>query len=175
MKQFTKITGSCILSYLTVAIVLFGGPLQPIGFITFWNDRLAVANWPVFLATGSILGLMCAAFSTRLGVALRYTPAIFIFFSIVCSTIMLGLYTEHRRSEVIEKFAPDVAIRASFFESIRSSPREFQMFLHGAALKDCIPYAWSYRDMAFYQLPANVTVNVLPLSWVKECQITRDR
>jgi hypothetical protein len=42
-------------------------------------------------------------------------------------------------------------------------------------LKDCVPYAWSYRLMEFYQLPSDVAVNVLPQDWLERCSIQRTR
>ncbi len=173
--KFLQATGAVLLSYVVAAVLLFGGPFHPIGFLTFWNDRLAVLSWPLVLAFGFAAGLACAVLGVRFGAKKHYAPALFVFFSIVCSTIAVGVYTEKKRSEVIEKFNPDIATRAPFFMSLRSAPRDFQFFLHGAALKDCTPYAWSYRRMAFYELPPNVAVNVLPPSWVEECQIKRTR
>lgn len=173
--KLLKATMAVGLSYLVAAVLLFGGPLQPIAFLTFWNDRLAVLNWPALFAFGAIVGLASAALGVRFGMKLQYVPAWVLFFSMFCSTVALGVYTEHKRDEVIERFNPDIATRASFFKSLRSAPREFQLFLHGSALKDCIPFAWSYRNMAFYELPPNVAVNVLPQSWIEECQIKRTR
>lgn len=173
--KFLQATRAVLLSYAVAAVLLFGGPLHAIGFLTLWNDRLALLSWPLLLVFGLATGLVCAFLGVRFGAKKHYAPAFFVFFSIICSTIVVGVYTEHKRSEVIEKFNPDIATRASFFKSLRSAPRDFQFFLHGAALKDCTPYAWSYRRMVFYELPPNVAVNVLPTSWIEECQIKRTR
>jgi hypothetical protein len=162
-----------LMAYLASAMILFGGFLRPIGFLTFWNDRLAISNWPIFIVVGVGAGLGLSFLSVRFGLKPRFVPAIFIVCAMACSTIGLGAYTESQRSKEIERFSPDLAIRASFYSSLRSAPRDFQFFLHGAALKDCVPYAWSYRTMSFYELPQNVAVNVLPSAWIEECEIKR--
>ncbi|MEM6638128.1 MAG: hypothetical protein AAF667_19840 [Pseudomonadota bacterium] len=162
-------------AYFFLAIVLFGGLLRSIGFLTFWNDRLGIPNWHIFIALGVGVGIGIALLSWRTGLKPYFTPAIFVVTAIVCTTVSLASYLEARRSKEIKRFEPDRAIRASFFSSLRNAPADFQLFLHGAALKDCIPFGWSYRTMTFYELPSNVAVNVLPPAWVDECQIKRTR
>lgn len=162
-----------VVAYSASAIVWFGGFLRPIGFLTLWNDRLAVDNWTVVVLAGIGFGLGLALLGLRFSLKLRYAPAVFIACAMTCSTIALGIYTENTRSREIEKFSPDLEMRASFFRSLRASPRDFQFFLHGAALKDCVPYAWSYRTMSFYELSQNVAVNVLPAAWLEDCDIVR--
>ncbi len=44
------------LAYVSVTAVLFGNPLQPIAFATFWSDRLGVPHWRV-------IALLCVAAS----------------------------------------------------------------------------------------------------------------
>lgn len=165
----------CFAAYAISALIWFGDIFKPIAFATFWSDRLAIHNWPIFIAIGIVMGLCIASITVRYGVRQIYAPPIFIVVSMTCATIGLGTYATLQRSHEVELFQPDRVIEASFFQSLRSSPRDFQFFLHGAALKDCIPYAWSYRTMSFYELPENVAANVLPSAWIAECQIERSR
>jgi hypothetical protein len=60
-----------------------------------------------------------------------------------------------------------------FFASLHNAPTKYQFFLHATALKNCIPYAWSYRKLAFYVVPPNAAVNVLPHDWIIQCGIIR--
>lgn len=171
--SFLQGLAAFIVAYSVSATAWFGGLLRPIGFLTFWNDRIAIANWPVAVLAGVGVGLGIALLSLRFGLKLRYTPAIFIVCSMACSTFGLGVFTEYIRSNEIERFNPHLVVRASVFRSLRASPRDFQFYLHGAALKDCVPYAWSYRTMSFYELPQNVAINVLPKAWLERCDIVR--
>ena len=171
--KFLQGLSAFLVAYFASATVWFGGFLHSVGFLTFWNDRLGIAYWPLVALAGVGVGLGLALLSLRGGLPLRFAPAIFITCSMACSTIGLGVYTEISRSREIERFSPDLAERASFFRSLHAAPREFQFFLHGAALKDCVPYAWSYRTMSFYELPPNIAVNVLPGIWIEECDIRR--
>lgn len=162
---------SAVFTYTFMALIFFGGMLRPIGFATFWSDRLALTNWPLIVAFGTFLGLGFTAFLTVWGLKRRFALALFIVCAMSFSTIGLGCFVEFQRSEEIEKFAPDVLMRKSFFHSLRNAPRDLQFTLHAAALKDCVPYAWSYREMSFYVLPPNVVTNVLPHNWVQECNL----
>ena len=89
------------------------------------------------------------------------------------SIVSVGLYTDRKRHERTTAFAADAIVDHSFFRSIREAPRENQFYLHAAALKECVPYAWSYRRMDFYELEANTAVNVLPHDWLARCKINR--
>lgn len=90
--------------------------------------------------------------------------------ALVLPTLLIGAYADWKRHELIRQFNADHLIEHSFFCSIREAPANFvQYYLHAAALKNCVPYAWSYRDMAFYQLPPGVAINVLPQEWLEMC------
>jgi len=75
-----------------------------------------------------------------------------------------------QRTQVIAKFNPDEIITNSFFQSIYETPKEFQFYLHAAALKDCKPYAWSYSKMDFYLLRESIAHNVVPRDWIEKCR-----
>jgi len=164
-----------LLSYGLTAALLYGGPLQALGLLTFWRDRLGLSYWPALIVVAMLLALFVTKFVARFGVPRVVLPAVFVAISMGFSALLVGKYADNQRSSVVDAFEPDIEFRASIFRSFRNAPRDFQFFLHGAALKDCKPYAWSYRQMAFYELPSNVAVNVLPISWIEECDIERTR
>lgn len=73
----------------------------------------------------------------------------------------------------IKRLNPDKVFQNSFRQSVRQTPREFQFFLHAGAMKDCKAYGWSYSEMRFYELRSSVAPNVLPIEWIKACNIKR--
>ncbi|WP_322327156.1 hypothetical protein [Cypionkella sp.] len=166
---------SGLLAYGFTSVFLYGGPLQALGLLTIWRDRLGLAFWPALVLVAMVLAIFPTKFSARFGMPRVLLPAVFVVISMGFSALLVGSYAANQRDGIVEKFEPDVEIRSSVFASFRNAPHEFQFFLHGAALKDCKPYAWSYRQMAFYELPPNVAVNVLPTSWIKKCNIQRTR
>jgi len=91
----------------------------------------------------------------------------------VLSVGLVGAYAEYLRRVRVLEFAPDSYVEKPFFRSLQEVPNDFQFFLHAAALKHCKPYAWSYREMDFYELPPDAAVNVLPAEWIKRCAIKR--
>lgn len=165
----------CILAYVLTSTLLFGGPFHGLGFLTFWRDRLGLVYWPAVIPFGIVLATITTKVAVRYGMPRLFTPATFISISMVCAAVFIGIWADYQRDRIIGRFGPDTEIRSSIFASFRNAPRDFQFFLHGAALKDCKPYAWSYRQMAFYELSPNVAANVLPVSWIEECNIRRTR
>jgi len=54
--------------------------------------------------------------------------------------------------------------------------REPQFYVHAVAMKDCVPYVWSYRLMRFYRLePRPIGARTfVPDYWIAYCdQIPR--
>lgn len=49
----------------------------------------------------------------------------------------------------------------------------FQFSPHGAMLKDCVIYNWSFRRLEFYEIGNNRAVNVMPRTWITACDIKR--
>ena len=99
---------------------------------------------------------------------------VFVDGSFALSVLLVTIYADWKRQAAILDFAPDYVTQHSLLLSIRHAPSDFQSFLHAAALKDCVPYAWSYREMAFYRLPLSAAVNVLPRYWIKMCSFRRE-
>lgn len=146
-----------IWSYLIVSWLLFGGVLRPIALLTVYNDRLAAKYWVWPLIISVILGFVIAR---RAIPTLRGTT-----FVVSSMTICVGLVwviVGVVRAQEIRRFHPDWVATRSFLASLQNAPEEFQFFLHAEAWKDCKPYAWSYREMSFYELSERVAQNVMP-------------
>jgi hypothetical protein len=94
---------------------------------------------------------------------------VFVAVGLVGSLICVGAYADHLRSNALSEFDADRWKQQSFLRSVRLAPDEFQSNLHAAAMKDCVPYGWSYRGMGFYKIPPEAAVNVLPRKWLEEC------
>ncbi|WP_162916394.1 hypothetical protein [Cohaesibacter haloalkalitolerans] len=164
-----------LLAYIYCSLLLFGGPFQALALLLMWRDRLGLTYWQALLPLSVLLAAIGTSFAKQHGVHRQLLPALFIVFSMGLSAVLVGGYAEIRRVKIISEFAPDQEIHSSIFSSFRNAPRKFQPFLHGAALKNCRPFAWSYRRMEFYALPPNVAANVLPKDWIEACKIRRTR
>lgn len=159
------------LTYCLVAQIAFGDILAPLAFATFWSDRLGVPLWRVIALSCTFLSAGIFLFPKRQLPSVSLRLSIFVGLAMITSIGTVGIYADQLRRDRIAVFAADETIEHSFFRSIREAPQEYQFYLHSAALKDCIPYAWSYRSMAFYRIPRDAAVNVLPRSWVTRCSI----
>jgi hypothetical protein len=163
-------------AYALVTVLVFGGPLQPIGLATFWSDRLGIPYWEE-------IALFCVAVSAAFVFALPIRgrlnhvikPPLFVTLAILLPTMIVGLYAEAIRYRAVIAFSADEVEQHSFFKSISKAPEDFQFFLHTAALKDCKPYAWSYRQLGFYPLGPSVAKNVIPRKWMEMCSIPEPR
>ena len=171
--KFAVSVGLSILVYCVFAFMMFGDILEPIGFMTMWSDRLSIPYWRVAVAGSFAIAAMFFFAASRLRVKLPYRVLIFAVVGVSLSVFTVGMYVDRKRHQKIVEFNADIAIEHSFFRSIREAPAEFQFYLHAAALKNCIPYAWSYRLMGFYELEPNVAINVLPDEWLERCSIQR--
>lgn len=164
-----------LLAFGLTSVILFGGPLQAIAFLTIWSDRLGMYYWPALLLVALVLATFLTRYLLRSGMPRVLLLAAFVFLSMLFSAFLVGASATMERNRIVGEFEPDLEIRSSIFTSFRYARQDFNFFLHGAALKNCKPYAWSYSQMAFYELPSNVAVNVLPTSWIDECSIQRTR
>ena len=168
-----KIVALTILAYCLTAGIVFGDILRPAALLLLWPDRLGIPFWPLLALGSTLLSACIFLVPQRRSFALLYKLPIFIALTMTISTASVGVYADGIRQERTAAFKADASIEHSFFRSIREAPREFQFYLHTAALKYRVPYAWSYRTMNFYELPANVAVNVIPGAWLKRCSIHR--
>jgi len=86
------------------------------------------------------------------------------------SLLVVGAYADDLRSKVLNEFDADRLVQHTFLESVRRAPEDDQFFLHAAAMKRCVPYAWSYRRMSLYRVPPKAAFNVMPAKWLSECR-----
>lgn len=162
-----------VLIYLIVSLLVFGSLFSPIRYFVNLESLLGASHGRLVAGASVVVAVaLVALLSLRLKIDRIRLPLI-VGLWMGLSILSAGLYSEFLRRRVVNAFNPDVYLEHSFFRSLREAPKDFQFFLHAAALKDCKPYAWSYRAMAFYELPASTAVNVLPDEWLKRCKIER--
>ena len=160
---------AAIAAYIFAAIALFGSPWQPLALATLWHSRLGAPYW---IAIGlTVASLSWAVVAASPAAWAKWKLPAFTVFAFGGSTAAIGLYVDHLRSEVFDEFGADRQFQHSFFRSIREAPREHQFYLHGAAIKDCLAYGWSYREMTFYRLPPGIAENVLLQDWSERCPV----
>lgn len=156
-------------AYVAIAIFSFGSVFKPI-FLAFQPERLGAPNWNwiVFIC------FAIASLSFLIPTRLRFLrgPA-FMIIGLGGSVLGVAAYADRLTAAGLEKFRGERQMRNSFIESLRRAPEEHQFFLHAAAMKDCVPYAWSYRTMNFYRVPLRAAINVMPGKWLMECSIDR--
>lgn len=170
LMWFTRIFGHtawlAVLCYGAIAWFVFGNLLKPVMLVTAFSDRLGAPYWRGLVLASFMLGAVSFRLPARL--ALLRGP-LFVAVGMSGSLVSVGLYAEYLRSEAIEDFHPDRQSREPFLDSVYNAPQDFQFFLHGAAMKRCVPYAWSYRSMGFYRVPPAAARNVMPGRWLAEC------
>ncbi|WP_237152456.1 hypothetical protein [Oryzibacter oryziterrae] len=164
---------SSALVYLILSLLFCGGPLMPIALLTLYRSHLGAPHWEMLVvasAAGAAVG--CLTIRRLLGLGRNWLPW-FVAFWMCLSVTSVGLYAAHLRAIAVAEFQPDVYVPYAFVSSLLHAPADFQFALHAAALKDCKPYGWSYGRMAFYELPVDAAVNVLPQDWLERCSIHR--
>lgn len=163
-----------VIAYVLTTTLLFGDPAKPLFLALVAADRLGTPLWRLGVAAAILAATSLCFPPLSAYVRPAFRPAAFVVATVVLSVLIVGVPAEAQRRLTIFSFGADRVIQHSFFRSIREAPRDFQLFLHAAVLKDCVPYAWSYRTMALYSLHPNVAVNVLPREWIADCAIKRD-
>jgi len=160
-----------IFTYFVMALFIFGDLFTPFAFLTIWSGRLGADYWLllVVIAVGIAASVFFPPLVTRIDLLAR--APLFVLAAMALSVLIVGFYADWKRRKVIENFSASHVIQHSFFRPIREAPRDFQFYLHAAALKDCVPYAWSYREMSFYALKPSIARNVLPVAWRQMCAI----
>ena len=153
------------------SLVAFGDVFAALDFWMFWFRRLGAPLWPALVGISALISATAIVALAHHVIERPYRPALFVASTMLLSLLLVGVYADRLRSQAIVRFKPDAYFQHFFFRSIRESPKEFQLFLHVGSLKNCIPYAWSYRDMTFYRLRGSAAVNVLPGDWITRCGI----
>lgn len=154
--------------WLVLATILYGSPWQPLALIVLWPERLGAPYWPAIGFAATVLAGVVFLLPARLAF---WKPALFVAAALVGATVSIGVYADQLRAEAFTRAEADKAMQHSFFRSLREAPREHQFYLHGAIMRNCVPFGWSYREMGFYRLPDGIARNVLPPDWRKECDV----
>jgi hypothetical protein len=157
-------------TYVAITVIFFGGLLQPIFLATVWSDRLAAPYWGWIVFACFAIGTASFFLSSQLA---SFRGPVFVSIGLLGSLFSVGAYADHFTWKALQDFGADRRIRHSLINSVRHAPDEFQIFLHAAALKRCVPFAWSYRSLSFYQIPPDAAINVLPQSWLAACPSIR--
>lgn len=164
-------------AYLAASFLMFGDGLTPLvigpGMFAapFYSPALAAIGWVSGLAALAV-SIVSVRFAISRGVSRIFLLPLIVFFWITLSAMVAGAALESWKSREFHRFSADrkyvesvfIAYHLTFF-SDRSQ------YVHGAAVKDCKPYIWSYGSMSFEAIEPNTAVNVLPREWVKECSI----
>jgi hypothetical protein len=154
--------------YCLVAFVFTGSILAPI----VWPGRAGPAG-NAALVLAAVASLVVVSWQKKVSGAGKLP--LFVFAWMILTVIPLGIYEDWVRTRALAALAADAAVDHSFFRSMWNSPEEFQFYLHSAALRNCIPYAWSYGSSEYYKLEPNIAVNVIPQEWIRMCNIVRTR
>ena len=157
-------------TYIAIAVFFFGGILQPIFLATVWSDRLAAPYWGWIVFACFAIGTAGLFLPSRLA---SFRGPAFVLVGMLGSLFSVGAYADHLTSKALRDLGAEQRIEHGFLDSVRHAPEELQVFLHAAALKQCVPYAWSYRSLSFYQIPPEAAINVLPQSWLAACPSIR--
>ncbi len=174
MRAFRSL-GQSALVYIVVSFLLCGGPFSPILLLTLDSDLLGAPFWTHLVIVGGVIAAGGSLAAGRTFGTHRYWLPMFVGLWMVLSFALVGIYATHLRAMKVAAFHPDDYVASTFIRSLHNTPADFQFFLHAAAIKDCKPYAWSYRTMAFYELPSGIAVDLyaFPREWVDRCAIRR--
>lgn len=162
-----------IFAYSLTSYMMLGSIIGPILLLAFGRDRLALPDWNLLILAAILVAGGVFAILMKKGVPAWCSVPVFVVLSTVLSAVSIGTYVDHERSERIAQFNPDMVFQHSFLQSAGRGSNAFS--LHAGAMKGCVPYAWSYRTMTFYELEADTAVNVLPNAWLERCEIHRTR
>lgn len=176
---FAWVIGSALffgLSFCAFGTV-WGGLVYTLEISLLFRPRIHIAVFFGAVILGVIATVLLIALIERLflkkQISSQLSWALGINFSAFGAILIGGLVATTWRSIEVQRFSPDEYVSSSFYQSIRETPKEFQFFVHAAALKDCKPYIWSYSQMRFVHIRANTAVNVIPGEWVRQCDIVR--
>ncbi|PJI53944.1 hypothetical protein CTI14_21600, partial [Methylobacterium radiotolerans] len=79
------------LSYLTLTVLIFGDPLQPIGLATRWADRLGIPFWRVIAVISVVASTLVVMKFPRNMIPAVFRPTAFVVLGILMPTIIVGL------------------------------------------------------------------------------------
>ena len=165
----SRVAVALMLSLLTTMIgigTLLGSPWPVLAYPWLVGDY-AEALGPARFAPLVILAVAVPVWIMTMRLAARWIPlALFPAFvpavALIASHAIVTRTMEARRAPIVEAFGAECLSLTSAVRSFHIAPQEWRFDLHGSAVKDGAPYAWSWREMAFYPLGDNVWPNVLP-------------
>ncbi len=82
------------LSYLTLTVLIFGDPLQPIGLATRWADRLGIPFWRVIAVISVVASTLVVMKFPRNMIPAVFRPTAFVVLGILMPTIIVGLIAD---------------------------------------------------------------------------------
>jgi len=162
-----------IIVYCIIALVMFDSVFSPIGLFLDAANGPGTSFWRLVLAASAALAMLLTSRTVMPWLSPVLRPPLFLAAWMLLTVFSVGTYLDWRRQTTIFEFQPDLEIQHSFYDSIREVPREFQFYVHSAALKHCVPYIWSYRSMRLVEVKPDIAVNVLPADWMAQCGIKR--
>ena len=151
-----------VVAVLAWGLVSFSNPFAPIGLWARLGHAELPSGFPWWAFWAAAL-----AWAASLVLALREarwaaTAPLVLFAGLVGASPFAMDAMEAERERIVVTFAAECVALEPLRRSFREAPRDLQLFLHGAAVKDGAPYAWSWREMAFYPLDDRTWPNVLP-------------
>jgi hypothetical protein len=160
------------ITYAVASVALFGDPFKPAEALLYWTGILGSRYWLTPLLVGLAVGVVLALL-TALTRARIFAPAVLVAVAMPMAVALTVLAVNAERAREIAKFRPDRIKDRSFRLALLERPgREPQFYVHAVAMKDCVPYIWSYRLMRFYQLepqPVGVRSSFVPDCWIAYC------
>jgi len=159
-----------ILSYVFVSTALLAHPFWPLIFLLGWQDRLGIPHWEWFIALGAVVATIIVGWLWRFDRLRHHFVPVWVALWILATVLPITITADARREAALRAFAPDRSFSHSIWRSFREAPREFQFYLHAGAVNDCTGYGWSYREMAFYEIPPSANADPRIDKWLWACQ-----
>lgn len=161
------------LAYFVCSFLLCGDMLSTLANSPIMSTAGSRDIWNVFFLGSFALGVIVSLPWVTPFIWPEFRPALFMSVWMIASATSAGIYGTSKLNEAIAAFHGDKVIKNSFFQSLHQVPREFDTYAHALIMRDCRPYYWSYKWLKFIPLSADSAVNVLPQSWLDECNIKR--
>ncbi len=168
---------AAIIFLIMITTALGKNPITALLNLLFALDWIHGHSIIVFF-TSLAIGAFSAYYLLRQVKKLRFYDIVMgapIFIRLLFSITIFSatLMVEIKRNYEISVLKPEKLFKNSLWSSLSEATPGFfegaQFFLHAGAMKQCVPYAWSYETMTFYKLDHDTARNVLPEDWLKEC------
>ena len=156
-------------SYIVFSLILFGNIFKPIACLFFWKFiRIPIELLVISLSAGFVIALLIY-FLLKVNWVQAYKLLVALISFGITSIIVAAALSSAIRTQKIAELAPDKIETNNFIKSLHNTPKDFQFYTHAIAVKDCKHYAWSYRELDFYELPDSIARNVTHGEWYNEC------